>query len=56
MGDLLVCHLYVTRGANLTTEDPSMDDYKIQWLQKRLRYGRPDFEEILKKISLNHHK
>ncbi|XP_065676890.1 NADPH oxidase 4 isoform X2 [Hydra vulgaris] len=56
MGDLLVCHLFVTRGANLTTEDPSMADYKIQWLQKRLRYGRPDFEDILKKISLNHYK
>ena len=54
---MLVCHLYDTSGDQLMTEgDPSMSDHRMQWFQKRLNYGRPKFEEILKIISLNYYK
>lgn len=56
MPDMLVCHLYVTRDSKLTTDDPSMIDQRMQWFQKRLNYGRPKFDEILKTIAQSYNK
>jgi len=56
MQDMLVVHLYVTREAKLSADDPSMMDFKMQWFQKQLRHGRPKFDDILKDIALNYYK
>lgn len=56
MPDMLVVHLYVTREAKLTADDPSMMDFKMQWFQKQLRHGRPKFDDILKEIAISIYK
>ena len=54
MSDMLVCQLHLTK-SKIADDDPSLTTEKMQWLQKRLNYGRVNLSEELKTIALSYY-
>ena len=56
LSDLLVFQLHVTRKTAATISDVSKVDETVELFKKKLKFGRPDFNELFGEIALFHHK